>query len=278
MPPSAPRTSARRTFFADGSLAGPLHPSSANAAPKRLETHCRYFVRDSGVVSSSSKLSEHPDHRADHRFLALVGHPRREVERDGDVVLPARTSAISSAMSDSRSAGVIIVTCAASARTTSADIPRGSSRARLRCRAPRPGTSTATWSGAVRERVALARSIRQPHARRDVPSLVRHRFLRELTVALLRHLDRRAAARALEREREQRRARLIDETPHDLVDRLAGRLRHDGPEVFGARVAVLELLQVGVDAGAERLGADVALDHAAAPRPLVVGDRVEAAR
>ena len=93
--------------------------------------------------------------------------------------------------------------------------------------------------------------------------------------ALLLQRHRRLAVRARQRDAQQRNAGLVDETRKDALDRLARGGRERFREIFRGRVLVGVRLEVGVDALAERLGPDVALQHAQYRRALLVGDTVE---
>ena len=104
-------------------------------------------------------------------------------------------------------------------------------------------------------------------------------------VALISPADLRCTAppsrlrrRVLRRSRATRRAaapradRRMSASP---FDRLAGRLRDRRPEILGRALPYLNCCEVGVDALAERLVADLAFDHAQHGGALLVGDRVE---
>ena len=114
------------------------------------------------------------------------------------------------------------------------------------------------------------------HADRHLPAqVVSTGLIRSEQEALLLERQRRAIPGAGGRDLDQREPGLIDETRQDALDRLAGRRRQRFGEIFRGRVAVGVRLHVGVDAFAERLGADVALDHPHHRGALLIGDRVE---
>ena len=92
---------------------------------------------------------------------------------------------------------------------------------------------------------------------------------------LLFQRDRRPPVHARDRHVEQWDAGLIDERRENAFNRFARRGGDRLREVFRPRVAVGVSLQIRVDPLLERIGADVALDHAQHGRALLVRDAVK---
>ena len=93
--------------------------------------------------------------------------------------------------------------------------------------------------------------------------------------ALLLQGDGRLVVLAREGHVEQRHTRLIDEGRQDALDRLARGAGDRLAEVLRRRVARGVRLQIGVDPLLERLGANVAFEHAQHRRAFLIRDRVE---